>query len=139
MITNHIKPVRIIKAASACVWRDGEVLLIQRGNAHGKGQWSLPGGKVELGESDLETAQRELLEETGINANLTQSVGVFDIEMGDFTYSIHCFTGHYLSGEAKAASDAQALAWVRPTVIEQYSLAPLTLNAVNLASNLIKL
>ena len=61
----------IIKAASACVWRDGEVLLARRGKTLGKGTWSLcPAGKLEPGETALEAAHRELLEETGVTAEL---------------------------------------------------------------------
>ncbi len=53
--------------ASACVWKAGKVLLVQRAKAP-VGLWSLPGGQVEWGETALAAAERELLEETGITA-----------------------------------------------------------------------
>ena len=65
MAIEHSNPRPIIKAASACVWRGDEVLLVQRASALGKGLWSLPGGKLEAGETLHAAAHRELREETG--------------------------------------------------------------------------
>jgi 8-oxo-dGTP pyrophosphatase MutT (NUDIX family) len=71
----------IIKAASACVWRGDDLLLIQRGKALGYGFWSFPGGKIEEGESAQDAAVRELFEETNISANLQHFVGGFEIRV----------------------------------------------------------
>lgn len=48
------------------VWRDGKFLMGKRRNAHGHGNWSIPGGHLELGESWEECAAREVMEETGM-------------------------------------------------------------------------
>lgn len=48
------------------VFKDGKFLMGQRRGAHGDGSWSVPGGHLEFGESPVETAEREVLEETGI-------------------------------------------------------------------------
>ena len=48
------------------VWRDGKVLLVRRANPPKAGQWALPGGAQELGETLFEAAMREVKEETGI-------------------------------------------------------------------------
>src|SRR5204862_2421460 len=48
------------------VVRDGKVVIGRRTSPHGRGTWSAPGGKAEPGETDEETARRELLEETGL-------------------------------------------------------------------------
>lgn len=105
-------PRPIIKAASACVWRGDEVLLAQRGKIFGHDSWALPGGKIETGETAVEAALRELLEETGVNAKLERHVGDFDLAGPGVHYVISCWTGHYLSGEAVAQSDVKAVKWL---------------------------
>jgi 8-oxo-dGTP diphosphatase len=136
MMHDHSKQKPIVKAASACVWRGEEVLLIQRASKLGYGRWSLPGGKQEPGETDLEAANRELLEETGVTAKLHHSLGIFRIDVGDVVYAIHGFTGPFIAGEAKAGSDAGAVAWVNHTHLSAYNLAPNILEAVVLAYKL---
>jgi ADP-ribose pyrophosphatase YjhB (NUDIX family) len=105
-------PRPIIKAASACVWRRDEVLFVQRGKAFGRGTWALPGGKIESGETAVEAALRELLEETGVSAGLERHVGDFDLAGPGVHYVISCWTGHYLSGTAMAQSDVMAVKWL---------------------------
>lgn len=126
----------IIKAASVCVWRGEEVLLVQRGKALGYGKWSLPGGKAEAGETAVQTAARELLEETGITACLSHHVGDFSIEAGNTHFLISCFTGPYEAGMAVANSDAMALCWVNMDDLASYDLAPNILEAVSIAKKL---
>jgi 8-oxo-dGTP diphosphatase len=137
MVHDFTKQKPIIKAASACVWRGEEVLLIQRASALGKGRWSLPGGKVEAGESFLAAAHRELLEEAGVTAALDHEVGDFTVETAGVIYMISCFTGHIVSGEAAAASDAGAVSWTHWRSLSDYNLAPNIVEAVELAHNLI--
>jgi 8-oxo-dGTP diphosphatase len=122
-----------IRGASACVWRDGKVLLIQRGKPPGVGLWSLPGGKVKTGETALAAAARELFEETGLCAELSHLVGTYEIKgpSGEIRYSISCFFGHSVSGEAVAASDAAGLRWVDPDDLDQFDLAPNIKTAVS--------
>jgi 8-oxo-dGTP diphosphatase len=103
--------------ASACVWRGEEVLIVQRGKAPLVGIWSLPGGAVEPGETVKAAAARELMEETGVSAALTQLVEIADVIRRDgngiveFHYAIACFTGRWTAGEPKAQSDAMAARW----------------------------
>ena len=131
---NHSKP--IIKAASACVWRGDDVLLAQRGKSLGYGFWSLPGGKVEPGETAVQAAVRELFEETCISADLQIHVGDFDLNGGDVHFVISCFTGAFVSGEARALTDAKAVAWVKWQDIGTFKLAQGTAEAVSLARKL---
>jgi 8-oxo-dGTP diphosphatase len=137
MMTEYSNSKPVLKAASACVWRGDEVLLIQRASALGRGRWSLPGGKQETGETDRETAHRELMEETGITSTLHHDLGIFHIDVGEVIYAIHGFAGHLVSGEAMAGSDAGAIAWVNHTELHTYDLAPNILDAVALARKLI--
>lgn len=111
-------------AASACVWRDGLVLLVERARPVA-GQWSLPGGHVEPGETAAAAAARELLEETGVEAGLDTFVGLYEVIRHDDTglltahYAIACYTGPWRAGEARAASDARAVRWLPPEDLAQ--------------------
>jgi 8-oxo-dGTP diphosphatase len=110
------------------VIRDGRALLIKRGSAPLKNQWSIPGGTLELGESIQEGVRRELLEETGIEVRVGELIEVFDRifrdEAGKIQY--HFVIVDYLceaiSGEAKAASDVTDVAWVNEADLWNYKL-----------------
>ncbi len=129
-----------ILGASACIWRGGKVLLIKRGKPPGRGLWSLPGGKIEIGEQAEAAAARELFEETQITAKLVQAIGPFDVRHdGAVVYSISCFAGLYISGEAVASSDAADLAWVYPQALGGFNLAPNIAQAIAEAAKVLKL
>lgn len=115
------------------------MLLIQRGSALGYGRWSLPGGKLEFGETTQKAAQRELLEETGVIAALSHHVQDFTIETTDVIYNISCFAGSYVSGEAFAASDASAVVWTNWQLTAEFELAPNIATAIALARKILKL
>jgi ADP-ribose pyrophosphatase YjhB (NUDIX family) len=110
--------------------RDGHALLIKRGKPPYKDHWSLPGGLIELGETLLEAATRELLEETGVTAALDLPVETFDsIQRDDdgkvathFILTVFC--GAYVSGTPLAADDAAALDWVRPEDLADRQTTP---------------
>ena len=59
----------------AVVVRDSSILLIRRGNPPGEGLWSVPGGRVQRGESLAEAVRRELQEETGLDGEVGEAVG----------------------------------------------------------------
>lgn len=92
---------------------------------------------MEHGETAQQTALRELFEETQVVADLQHRVGEFQVIAPAATYVITCFTGQYVSGNAVAASDAIAVAWVNHRKLVEYRLAPNNLEAVTLAHNLI--
>jgi len=131
--------------ASACVWRDGKVLLIQRAKPPLTLAWSLPGGHVEAGETTLEAASRELLEETGIQADLQQLAGLYDIIRRDvggavsLHYVIACYTGFWRSGEAVAQSDAAAVWWVPPAELNGLAFVPNVRAAISRSQELLRL
>jgi 8-oxo-dGTP diphosphatase len=102
-----------IPGAGIVVWRGDEVLLIKRGKPPFAGEWSIPGGKIEYGETAAEAALRELAEETGVTARITGLIDVIDsigsTQSGtdsDWHYLLVDFAGVWVSGEPIAGDDA---------------------------------
>ncbi|MGH3951304.1 MAG: NUDIX hydrolase, partial [Pseudonocardiaceae bacterium] len=60
----------------------GRLLLIKRGNEPSRGKWSIPGGRVEQGESDADAVRRELSEETGLDVDPGALIGT--VTRGEF-------------------------------------------------------
>jgi ADP-ribose pyrophosphatase YjhB (NUDIX family) len=121
------------------VWRDGKLLLARRGKTLGKGSWAFPGGRLEEGETPLEAAHRELLEETGVTADLQVQIGEFRIETPHSNFLITSFAGFHVAGEAVAASDSDAVAWVTPDEAHGFMLAPHMADAIRRAMHLLNL
>lgn len=102
-----------VPAVGVVCLRDDEVLLIRRGRPPRLGEWSLPGGRVEPGETVREAALRELREETGVEADLLGLVEVID---GLFPaegrhYVLIDFVARWRSGEPVAGDDAAEAAF----------------------------
>lgn len=110
---------RPVPAVGVVCWRDDEVLLIRRGREPRKGQWSIPGGKVERFESLKDTALRELREETGVEARLGPLIEVYEIiEPGSeahpegFHLVLIDYVAEWMAGEPVAADDADEARFV---------------------------
>lgn len=107
-------------AASIAVFREGRVLLAQRGKAPALGLWSLPGGRIEAGERMAEAVLRELSEEVGISAKVVGFVDhVEHIELApDGSLRAHAvicaFAGRWVAGEPQLSDEATGLLWVDP-------------------------
>lgn len=87
-------------------FRGGDVLLIRRANPPRAGEWSLPGGRIEPGETERQAALRELSEETGVSATLGDKVAVIDADFEGFSYRLHDYAAQWTSGQPKGADDA---------------------------------
>ena len=117
----------------AVVFHDGAVLLVQRRNPPCADEWAIPGGKVRLGETLQEAAEREILEETGIHIKAGEPVYAFDLIENDASgqvrwhYAIIDLQAEYIDGEIQAADDAGAAAWFKPE-----ELARVTVNSTTL-------
>lgn len=110
---------RPIPAVGVVCWRDDEVLLIRRGREPRKGQWSIPGGKVERFEFLKDTALRELREETGVEARLGPLIAVYEIiepgskaHPGGFHLVLIDYLAEWTAGEPVAADDADEARFV---------------------------
>jgi 8-oxo-dGTP diphosphatase len=112
-------PDRPVVGVGVVVWRKDKFLLVRRAKAPNAGQWSLPGGAQELGETVFEAAHREVMEETGLDVDILGLVDVVDgIRLDDqgriqFHYTLVDVVAESISGEAVAADDAQAVCWCR--------------------------
>ncbi|MFC4724434.1 NUDIX hydrolase [Glycocaulis abyssi] len=93
-------------AVGGVVWRGGDVLLIRRGRQPFKGHWSIPGGKVDFGETLESALTREIREETGIEASLKGLVGAFESITAHGHYVMIDYACQWLAGEPQAADDA---------------------------------
>jgi 8-oxo-dGTP diphosphatase len=115
---------QVIPCVGAIVRDDaGRLLLIKRGHAPGKGLWSIPGGRVEAGESDAEALIREVREETGLIVAPGPLVGSVRRPGGGGTeLDIRDYWATVAGGDLAAGDDADAATWAGP---EELRLLPL--------------
>jgi len=99
------------------VWRDDKVLLVRRKNPPLQGQWGLPGGKQQLGETIFEAAVREVREETSLSITPLSVLTALDAITKDnkdkieYHYTIIEVVAEWQSGEARADDDALDVRW----------------------------
>lgn len=115
-------------AVGAVVFNGGNVLLVKRGKPPGKGQWAIPGGSVELGETLQAAAEREIREEAGIIIRAGEPAFTFDLVQRDeaggirFHYVIIDLLADYVSGEVTAGDDAVDARWVSPQQLDDMQI-----------------
>jgi 8-oxo-dGTP diphosphatase len=99
-------------SVGAIVVRNGRLLLVRRGRGAAVGKWSVPGGRVEWGETLADAVVRELREETGLDGVCERAVGWVERIGADYHYVIVDFVVSVGDGEVRAADDASDAAWV---------------------------
>lgn len=136
-------PDRPFVGVGVVVLRGEEVLLIQRGKPPRQGEWSLPGGMQELGETVREAGVREVMEETGVEIEIVGLIDVFDAVRRDDAGRVHThytlvdFAARWRSGEARPGDDAMAARWVPLAELPSLGLWSETVRAIRQATTLL--
>jgi 8-oxo-dGTP diphosphatase len=133
-------PPRPVIGVGAVILDGDRVLLIKRAHEPLKGQWSLPGGGVELGETLERAIAREVREETGLEVDVGPIVDVIDRIVNDADgrvehhFVLVDFVCHQSGGVLCSASDADAAEWVPLDRLAQYELADVTVGVIRKAA-----
>jgi len=118
---DHEKPQ--VECAGAVV-RDGagRLLLVRRGRPPAEGRWSVPGGRIEPGETAAEAAAREVREETGLDVDVGPVL--ITAVIGDGLFRVQDFAARVVGGDLRAGDDAAEVRWVDVADLESIGLAP---------------
>ena len=119
-------PAQPIVGVGGIVLDADRVLLVKRGHEPLKGKWSIPGGKLELGETLRDGVRRELREEVGLEVDVLDMVEVFDRITLDaegrtaYHFVLIDFLCESRAGVARAADDVDDVAWVERDRVHEY-------------------
>jgi ADP-ribose pyrophosphatase YjhB (NUDIX family) len=102
----------VVAVAAFVFDADGRVLLIERGKPPGVGLWTVPGGRIERGETLAQAVARELREETGLVAEVGPLVCVVERIADDYHFVILDYLARVVGGTLAAATDARAARFV---------------------------
>ena len=142
MTDSRRHPERPIVAVGAIVLDGARVLLVKRGQEPLKGQWSLPGGAVETGETLQAALAREVREETCLDVEVGPVVEVLDSIRLDtdgrpeYHYVIIDFACRVRAGapsDASCGTDAAAVEWVEAADLERYQVTPTAIAVIRKA------
>ena len=131
-------PSHPLVGVGAIIVEGGRVALIKRGQAPLLGEWSIPGGMLELGETVRQGVEREALEETGLVVRATELLGAFDRVVLDdakrvqYHYVLIDFLCARVSGDLHAAGDAADARWFTADEISKLPLPDDTARVIRL-------
>ena len=115
-----VQPIRPQIAVSAAIFRDAKVLLTRRARSPAKGFYSLPGGRVEFGESLHQALAREIDEETGLDIDIVGLAGwreVLPAAAGAGHYLIMSFAAHWVAREPVLNDELDDYRWIAPQAL----------------------
>ena len=136
---SRLYPALPIVGVGAVIVCNGEVLLIRRANPPLQGEWSIPGGALDLGEKLCDGVAREVKEETGLEVEVGPVLDVFDSIFPDaegrtqYHYVLIDYLCHIRSGTMAAASDASEARWTRPEELDSLGLKQVTVDVIRKA------
>lgn len=132
-------PKQPIVGVAGIVFREDAVLLIRRGKEPSRGEWSLPGGAVEVGETPEEALRREIREETGLEVEVVDLSAVVTRIVRDaagavvYHYILLDFLCQAVRGTPRAGSDSLAVTWVPLSRLARWDLSDLTKTVITQA------
>ena len=136
MVIRREFPELPLVGVGAIIIEGDRVLLVKRAHPPIQGQWSIPGGVLEVGEMVREAAVREACEETGLMVEPGELLGVYDRILRDpeqrvqYHYVLIDFLCRPVGGELLAASDAAEVRWFRREELPALQLAEDTLEVI---------
>ena len=127
----------------AVIIENDRVLLVKRGHPPLLGEWSIPGGVLEVGEMLRDAAVREAREETGLAVETGELLGVFDrvLREGErirYHYVLIDFLCRRISGEPCCGTDADEVHWFGLKELEPLKLAPDTFEVIRRGFSAVK-
>ncbi len=132
-----VEGLKPVPAVGVVCLRGDEVLLVRRGNPPRAGEWSIPGGRIEPGETTISAALRELQEETSISAEIIGLVDVvdaiFENKAGDLVtrhYVLIDYVARWVSGQPVAGDDANEAKFFGSDEIQSLGLWDETLRVI---------
>jgi ADP-ribose pyrophosphatase YjhB (NUDIX family) len=136
-------PERPVVGVGGVVIDQGRALLIRRGSEPLRGEWSIPGGTLELGETLAEGVARELREETGVEVRVLGQIEVFERIFSEksgrktkgkkrprYHFVIVNYLCERVKGEARAGSDVTDVAYAREEELEKFHLTETALRVI---------
>ena len=119
-VASPVQPSHPQLAVSAVIFRDDQILLVRRARSPGKGFYSLPGGRVEFGESLHAALHREVDEETGLKIEIIGLAGWREVlpgATGGGHYLIISFASRWIAGEPVLSDEHDDFKWLAPDAI----------------------
>jgi 8-oxo-dGTP diphosphatase len=116
-VATPVQPTHPQLAVSAAIFRDGKILLVRRARSPAKGVYSLPGGRVEFGETLHAALHREVDEETALKIEIIGLAGwreVLPTAVGGGHYLIMSFAARWTAGEPVLNDELDDFRWLKP-------------------------